>query len=396
MSIKSLISSLKLEILFALLAATCLVVAGQPSATSLEGSSSQGGASGSTIASGAGWREAERGYRFSFPRDHASHTDYKIEWWYYTGNVVAASGREFGYQMTFFRVGVVARPENPSRWAVRDLYMTHLAISDITRGAFHFFERLNRAGVGWAGADADRYAVWNEDWQARLDGREHALSAVSGDYRIDLRLAPAKPEVVHGEDGISQRGPSAVNASHYYSMTRLATTGSITVGGETFEVSGLSWMDHEFGTSFLEQEQVGWDWFSIQLGDGRDLMLLQLRREDGSIDPRSSGTLIDAEGRAAHIRYGEFSLTPGEGWRSEASGATYPIVWTIEVPAQGLRLKARAAIQDQELRTTQSTGVTYWEGSIKVEPLAGERGVEGRGYLEMTGYAGRSMGSILR
>jgi predicted secreted hydrolase len=343
-----------------------------------------------------GWREATAGYRYEFPRDHAAHNDYGIEWWYYTGNMQTADGRRFGYQLTFFRVGVARRPENPSRWAVRDLYMTHFAISDISRQQFHAFERINRAGIGWAGAADDEYRVWNEDWSAQLDGRDHVLSASDEDYKIDLRLTPAKPEVIHGENGISQKGPSAGNASHYYSLTRLETVGRLTVGGETLAVTGLSWMDHEFGTSFLEEEETGWDWFSIQLDDGRELMLFEIRRRDGQIDPRSSGTLIDRDGRATAVRFGEFTLASGDVWRSPASHAEYPTAWALDMPRWQMKLEARAAFADQELRTTESTGVTYWEGSINVTGTADGKAVSGRGYLEMTGYAGQNMGTILR
>jgi predicted secreted hydrolase len=342
------------------------------------------------------WREAEPGYRFSFPRDHASHPEYGLEWWYYTGNLRTAAGRRFGYQLTFFRVGVTPQALNPSRWAVRDLYMAHFAVSDIDGESFHAFERLNRAGIGWSGAETSSYRVWNEDWEAHLEGDVHMLRARDGDYEIDLRLKPAKPIVVHGVGGVSQKGESAGNASHYYSLTRLETSGKIIVGGEAFDVSGLSWMDHEFGTSFLEPEQVGWDWFSIQLDDGRELMLFDLRRTDGSIDPRSSGTLIEADGRAVHLPLKDFRLTSGEVWQSKSSGATYPVVWTIEIPRYDVRLEVRAAFAGQELRTAESAGVTYWEGSIEVNGSEGERKLTGGGYLEMTGYAGQSMGAIMR
>ena len=341
------------------------------------------------------WREAEAGYGYEFPRDHAAHTDYGLEWWYYTGNLLSRDGRRFGYQLTFFRVGVQRHPANPSRWAVRDLYMTHFAVSEIDRRQFHAFDRINRAGLGWAGAATDQYRVWNEDWSARLDGRDHVLSASDGDYKIDLRLTPAKPEVIHGDNGISQKGASAGNASHYYSLTRLETAGRIIVGGEAFEVNGASWMDHEFGTSFLEEDESGWDWFSIQLDDGRELMLFEIRRRDGQIDPRSSGTLVDRDGRATPIRFGEFTLASGEVWRSPASGAEYPTAWTIELPRFQLRLATRAAFAEQELRTTESTGVTYWEGSINITGTADGKPVAGRGYLEMTGYTGQNMGTMM-
>lgn len=342
----------------------------------------------------AEWSEAETGYRYDFPRDHASHDEYAIEWWYYTGNVETKQGRRFGYQLTFFRVGVVREPDNHSRWAVRNLYMTHFAISDIEQKKFRSFERINRAGIGWAGADLSKYHVWNEDWEAQLDGKDHLLTASEEDYQLNLRLAPAKPEAIHGENGISQKGASAGNASHYYSLTRLETSGRLVVGGESFEVSGVSWMDHEFGTSFLEEEEIGWDWFSIQLDDGRDLMIFQIRRRDGSIDPRSSGTLIDGSGRATRIGFGEFELSSSDVWRSPESGAAYPTKWIIKLP--GMRLLVTAAMDDQELRTTESTGVVYWEGSVNVEGEAEGEKVRGRGYLEMTGYSGQNMGAILR
>ncbi|HYP29140.1 MAG TPA: lipocalin-like domain-containing protein [Blastocatellia bacterium] len=364
--------------------------------SALAGVSPRAGAPAGYRTDAQGWREAEPGYRFSFPRDHAAHEPYRIEWWYYTGNLQSKAGRRFGFQLTFFRTGVSLEPSSESAWAVRDIYMAHFAISDIERESFHAFEKLNRGGIGWAGADSASYRVWNEDWEARLEGDDHLLGARDGGYGIELRLTPAKPVVINGENGISQKGLTVGNASHYYSITRFSSSGKLTVGGEEFEVTGQTWMDHEFGTSFLENGQVGWDWFSIQLDDGRDLMLFQLRRSDGSIDSSSSGTLVDESGRAVHIPAPEFSLIPGRAWRSGASGATYPTEWTIDLPPYGLRLKARAAFDNQELRTPESTGVTYWEGSISVEGTEGGRNISGRGYLEMTGYSGQNMGALFQ
>jgi predicted secreted hydrolase len=355
------------------------------------------------------WREAAPGYQFSFPRDHRAHMDSRIEWWYYTGNLETKSGRRFGYQLTFFRVGVVREPANSSRWALRDLHMAHFAISDIESQAFHSFERINRAGIGWAGADtvdwntpvAEHSAkstvrVWNEDWDARIEDGSHTLRAAEGGFSIAMTLRPSKPEVIHGEKGISQKGPSAENASHYYSLTRLESSGLIEVEGESFEVSGLSWMDHEFGTSFLYDQQAGWDWFSIHLQDGRDLMLLKNRRRDGSIDSSSSGTLIDAGGNATHLNSEDFSLEPGEHWRSSKSGAEYPTAWKIHLPGYGLLLTVTAEIEDQELHTPESTAVTYWEGPVSIRGADGNRPVRGVGYLEMTGYAKASIYEVLR
>lgn len=344
------------------------------------------------------WKEATPGRAISLPADHASHPDYKLEWWYYTGNLDAADGRRFGYQLTFFRIGVDPAPANPSRWAVRDLFMTHLALTDVNGRRYQFTERINRAGPGWAGAATDRYRVWNEDWQAVLEGAGvHRLRGTGKDFGVDLSLTEERNPVLHGDRGYSRKGSAPGNASHYYSLTRMPTRGTITLDGRPVEVTGLSWMDHEFGTSFLEPDQIGWDWFSIQLDDGRDLMIFQLRRRDGSIDPRSSGTLVEPDGTSVRITLESgFRLDPGRTWKSPASGAPYPVAWTVRVPRGDIELSVSAALDNQELHTERSAGVTYWEGAIDVTGRARGRAVKGRGYLEMTGYSGNAMGSFMR
>ncbi|MGE0459858.1 MAG: lipocalin-like domain-containing protein [Vicinamibacterales bacterium] len=344
--------------------------------------------------SAAGWREAAPGYRFEFPRDHASHPEYKIEWWYYTGNVETSAGRRFGYQVTFFRVGVVPVPENPSRWAVRDLYMAHLAVSDPEGRRYRFDEKLTRGGPGLSGAATDRYHVWNEDWTASLDDQgRHVITAAGERAGADLVLSEGKAPAINGIDGISQKGAQAGNASHYYSLTRMPTRGVIAIDGERFEVSGESWMDHEFGTSFLEREQQGWDWLSLQLSDGRELMLYQLRRSDGTRDPRSSGTLVDADGRTTHLAAADFTLAPTGQTFSAPSGATYPIGWTIAVPGLGLDLRVSTPMENQEL-LTRGAGIAYWEGLVDVAGTSRGARLTGRGYLEMTGYKG-SLGRVM-
>jgi len=339
------------------------------------------------------WKDAAAGFMFEFPRDHASHPDKKIEWWYYTGNVATASGRRFGYQVTFFRVGIDAAPVNPSRWAVRDIYMAHLAVSDPEGRRYRFDERLSRGGPGLSGAATDRYRVWNDDWRAGLDASgRHELSASAPGASVQLTLDEGKPPVVNGINGISQKGARPGNASHYYSLTRMPTRGTITVDGEQFDVTGESWMDHEFGTSFLEPEQQGWDWLSLQLDDNRELMLYQLRRSDGSRDPRSSGTLVDARGGSRHLTAADFTLTPGQTFKAP-SGATYPVGWTIAVPGEQIVLTVTTPLENQELATT-GAGIAYWEGMVRVAGTAGGRAVTGRGYLEMTGYKG-SLGRVM-
>ncbi len=347
-----------------------------------------------TSAQSTAWRSAAAGYRYEFPRDHASHPAFQLEWWYYTGNLQTSSGRRFGYQVTFFRVGVDPAPENPSRWAVRDLFMTHLAVSDPAGGRYRFDERLSRAGPGLAGAATDRYDVWNEDWTAGLDERgRHVIRAASRDAAVALTLDEGKPPVINGMDGISQKGSRPGNATHYYSLTRMPTRGSIVVDGERFEVTGDSWMDHEVGTSFLEAEQQGWDWLSLQLDDGRELMLYQFRRSDGSRDPRSSGTLVDRGGRATHLTAVDFSMLRAGPTARAPSGAVYPIHWLISVPGQELSLEVTTPLENQEL-STAAAGISYWEGLIDVAGTSRGRRLTGRGYLEMTGYRG-SLGRVL-
>jgi predicted secreted hydrolase len=374
------------------------------------------GTLGTLVLAQAPWKQATAGYTFAFPRDHASHPDYKIEWWYYTGNVKAADGRRFGYQVTFFRVGIDHTPSNPSRWAIRDLFMTHLAVSDVSGKRYRYSEKLSRGGPGLAGARTDQYYVWNDDWTAMLDpsrrsgrsgaeaeagsdpgsGRRerHLLRASSPQASINLMLEPGKPPAINGINGISQKGAQAGNASHYYSLTRMPTTGTIAIDGEEVTVTGDSWMDHEFGTSFLEPEQRGWDWLSIQLSDGRELMLYQLRRADGSRDPRSSGTIVDRSGRTSHLANDDFTLTPGRRQFRSKNGAVYPIEWIVGIPSQGVELTVTTPLDDQELSLERSTGIAYWEGMIDVAGKTGGGPVTGSGYLEMTGYHG-SLGRVL-
>ncbi len=343
------------------------------------------------------WRNAAPGYDFQFPRDHASHPDYRIEWWYYTGNLASVDGHRYGYQLTFFRVGVDFKPSNPSRWAVRDLFMAHLAITDISHKAYRYSERMNRAGPGWAGAATRFYRVWNDTWQANLDSSgNHRLVASDSDLGIDLILNPGKTPVLHGDRGFSRKGSEPGNASEYYSLTRMPTQGTIRMGPESTRVEGISWMDHEFGTSFLEANQVGWDWFSIQLEDGRELMLFQLRRADGSRDPHSGGTVVDLSGRTTELSAADILLVPGRTWTSPSSGGRYPTEWDLRVPGRNIELSVTTAVDGQELRTEQSTGVAYWEGAIQVEGSASGKPVRGRGYLEMTGYAGGPISDRLR
>ncbi len=342
-----------------------------------------------------GWRVAEPGYTFAFPRDHGSHPEYRIEWWYYTGNLDARDGRRFGYQVTFFRIGVDAAPTNPSRWAVRDLHMAHLAVTDVSAERQVTAERFDRGGVGWAGAAGHTLDVWNGDWRADLDGETHRLVAADETFGVDLRLAPGKSPTLHGDAGLSRKGAEPGNASHYYSMTRMPTEGELRLDGERIAVTGTSWMDHEFGTTFLEPGQVGWDWFSLQLDDGTDLMIYEFRRADGEPDAFSSGTWVNADGTAERFNREQFVLVPRRRWTS-SSGASYPVDWQVRVPSRRADLTIEALVDAQEFDSADSTGVTYWEGAVAVRGRIDGREIRGRGYLEMTGYVGRPMSEVFR
>ncbi len=337
----------------------------------------------------AQYKTALPGYRFEFPRDHFNHPEFQTEWWYYTGNVTGADGHRFGFELTFFRQGVDREKKKPAAWDVQDLYLAHFALSDIEGNEFYHAERTNRAGPGIAGIDEGQKKIWNGNWSATWTGSgdEQKLQAVDERFLISLLLQPEKPPVIHGENGVSQKSEGAGRASHYISFTRLKTSGTIQVGRKTFQVNGVTWMDHEFFTHQLEANQAGWDWVSIQLGDKTELMLYRLRRRDGAIDPYSSGTYVDEKGKSIHLRASDFVLMPrGETWKSAVTAATYPIQWTISIPKLGMELEAKTKLKSQEISGKSKIVPSYWEGGID---LAGHRGgskLHGVGYLEMTGY----------
>jgi predicted secreted hydrolase len=339
---------------------------------------------------GAEWRAAMPGYKYEFPRDHFAHPDFQTEWWYYTGNVFTPEGRRFGFELTFFRHGVERRKkagEKRFTWELDDVYLAHLALTDVEERRFYNLERLNRSGPGLAGADAGSRCIWNGNWQVRWqDEKRQLLEAVAEEFTLTLELVSEKPLVVHGVGGVSQKAAGPGRASHYISFTRLITRGTITVGGKRYAVSGMSWMDHEFFTHQLEADQVGWDWFSIQLDNGADLMLFRLRRKDGTSDPYSAGTYIDRQGRSTHLQSGQFELRPGRTWESPRTGARYPVAWKIRVPSLGLELAVTTPLPAQELQNHRGVGPTYWEGAVDYQGSLQGEPVTGRGYLEMTGY----------
>ncbi|MBV9744133.1 MAG: carotenoid 1,2-hydratase, partial [Acidobacteriia bacterium] len=319
------------------------------------------------------------GYRYQFPRDHFNHSDFRTEWWYYTANLRSTNGHRFGFELVFFRQGERRGPsDNPSVWRIDDLYLAHLALTDIDRGTFRYYSRVNRAGPGIAGISMEQGRIWNGNWESRwdMDGSQ-MLTAVASGIHFQLRLKPEKPPIINGENGLSQKAEGAGMASYYVSLPRLAVEGTL----NGVAVGGLAWMDHEWFSSQLAADQVGWDWFSIQLDNGTELMLFELRHADGSIDPYSSGTYVDRSGRATHLKHTDFELKPLETWRSSKTGARYPIRWRISVPSLKLQMECTAAVAQQELVAENENENTYWEGAVTYSGSA-----SGVGYLEMTGY----------
>lgn len=335
------------------------------------------------------FRLALPGYHYEFPRDHFNHPEYQTEWWYYTGNVHTADGRRFGFELTFFRQGIDRDREPRTVWDVRDIWMAHLALSDIDGHRFFHTQRLNRAGAGIAGADLAQQRVWNGNWQSQWKDNAQELQAVAEGFSFDLTLISKKAPVIHGVDGISQKSEGAGHASHYISLTRIDTRGTITVGDQPFSVEGLSWMDHEFFTHQLDVSQIGWDWFSMQFDDGSELMLFRLRRKDGSRDRFSAGTYVDASGHSSHLTVNDFSLTPGETWVSPETGGKYPIAWTVRVSRLGFESRLTTPLPQQELSGKGDASPSYWEGAIDLAGTKNGKPLHGVGYLEMTGYAGK-------
>lgn len=350
---------------------------------------------------GDGLGEAAQGFTratgpvpFVFPIDYGPHPDYQTEWWYYTGNLTTPEGRHFGYQLTFFRRALLPpddRNQRTSQWATDQAYMAHFALSDVQADNHYAFERIARGAAGIAGAKPDPYRVWLEDWNVELIEEDvYRLTANQEDISLDLILTDTKGPIPHGEQGYSQKGPDPGNASYYYSQTRFATEGSVTLEDKNYTVSGLTWKDHEYSTSALSDGQIGWDWFSIQLDNNTEIMLFQIRRDDGSIDPFSSGSIILSDGEVINLLDSDFEIRVLDTWRSPHTNANYPAKWEINIPSQSIRLEIQPHIPDQEMNLSYS----YWEGAVKVSGDFTGLNVNGNGYVELTGYAGSMSGEF--
>lgn len=345
------------------------------------------------------WQLALPGYTYQFPRDNFNHPAYQTEWWYYTGNLRASDGHRFGFELTFFREAIRLSAQETAAsdptWRPDQIYLAHLALSDIDAHEFFHTERLNRAGPGLAGSSLDQQRYWNGNWQVRwtsLAKGEQQLQAACGRFTLRLDLTPEKPLIIHGKDGVSQKGPLRGQASHYLSYTRLGAAGELSqTNGHAYQVTGLAWMDHEFFTQVPNESLAGWDWFAIQLNNDEELMLYRLHQKSGAaglkVDTFSSGSYVDSHGESHFLSASDLSLSPGETWHSSQSGAQYPISWRISVPCLQLELSERTLLNDQELFSKNSVTPAYWEGAVTYSGHIHSQGVEGVGYLEMTGYA---------
>lgn len=319
---------------------------------------------------------------FQFPQDHGAHPEFATEWWYLTGNLQTANGRRFGYQFTLFRVAL--RPGEAltdSAWRTQQLYMGHMAISDAASARHYSAERLARAATGLAGARITPFEVWLGPWSMRAESGLFPMTVMAQDEDISVSLqlqSGDKPLVLQGEHGLSRKSATPGNASYYYSFTRLPTRGELRIGETVYRVQGDSWMDREWSSSALDNDQSGWDWFALQLDDGRDLMYYQLRNRQGGMHAFSRGSLVETDGSVRALLPDQVRLTPLRHWQAE-DGTRYPTRWRLQVPGLELDLVVKALLDDQLM----DHSVRYWEGAVEV---SGSHA--GRGYLELSGYAG--------
>ncbi|NOX70551.1 MAG: carotenoid 1,2-hydratase [Gammaproteobacteria bacterium] len=342
-----------------------------------------------------GYRQALTARPFRFPEDHGPHPEYRNEWWYVTGNLHGENGQRFGFELTLFRFSVTATSvADDSAWRTKQVYIGHFAITDLRARKFRVATRYSRGGVGLAGAQSNPFRVWLEQWElgelppdGGVDESAQAwyLRAMDDDIAIDLTLMPRYAPVSNGIDGLSKKSAAPGNASYYYSLPRLRTTGTLRSGEQIFEVSGLSWLDREWGSGGLSLDQQGWDWFALQLSDGSSLMFYDLRKTDGTRDLYSAGTFVAKDGTATPLSRDEVVIDVLEYWDSPAGGR-YPMGWRMTIASHELSLRISPILRGQELDTL----VRYWEGAVDV---AGERrnnAISGRGYVELTGYAADS------
>lgn len=348
---------------------------------------------GGAVAAPIDFDQADRPRDWSFPADHGSHPRFQTEWWYFTGAMRDAKGHQFGYEVTFFRFALgAAVHETTSQWRARDLILGHFTITDVDGQQFYQSEALQRAAAGLAGAEVGSLGVFLGGWSATADAdtiRIRAGASTSGttSHRAELSLLIGRDPVLHGDAGLSWKSADHSHASYYYSMPRLATTGELFLGDRVLDVSGTTWMDHEFFTGDTPAKGVGWDWFSCRLDDGRDLMLYLLRYPDGS--RFRSGTLVEADGSSRPLDVDGMELSPGRIWTSPQTGTHYPVSWELSLPAESLELRVEALLDAQEVHAEQTVGFGYWEGLSRFSGSMAGAVIAGEGFVELTGYAGQ-------
>lgn len=337
----------------------------------------------------AGFEKAIKERKFIFPDDNGPHPTFRTEWWYFTGNLTTREGKRFGYQFTIFRNAISAEMTGISPgWKSNQVYMGHFTVTDIDNDKFYYFERFSRDGNKLAGAETSPFKVWIEDWsvtesvKGKYEFPDVRLRAKDKNISLDLELKPQKPVVLQGENGLSRKSKDTGNASYYYSATRIETKGRIILEGKEFITEGYSWLDREWSTSALSDNQKGWDWFSLQLDNNTEIMYYQLRNKDGSIDETSKGSIVFADGSKVNLRMDDIILTAAGEWQNPA-GKVYPSGWLLKIPSRNSELKISPAIKNQELEVS----VKYWEGSVKIEGVYDGKEITGRGYTELTGYA---------
>lgn len=330
------------------------------------------------------FQKATAPIKLSFPKDFGPHEDYQTEWWYYTGNLETESGRPFGYELTLFRRGLTPGlpDQQGSDWRSNQVYFSHFTLSDIENQQFYPVERFNRGAAELAGAQAKPYRIWLDDWSVEeTQPGQLQLHAQGPDTELNLQLFLTKP-ILQGNQGYSVKGPEPGNASYYYSVVQQPTQGTVAVQGETFDVDGVSWTDHEFSTSALSKGTQGWDWFSLELENGSALMLYGLRLQDGSTTLESNGTYVTPEGKVSHLNREDYQIEVLDRWTSPKSRALYPSKWAITIPSLDLEMQVTPMMNNQELLLS----TTYWEGAIGITGTKAQTPIQGKGYVELTGY----------
>lgn len=331
---------------------------------------------------GPRFAEVRPGIALAFPRDHGAHPDYRTEWWYLTGWLDGPGAAHRGFQITFFRTATGLAAESRSAFAPRQILFAHAALSDLAIGHLLHGERIAREGLGIAATSRTDTDIVIDDWRLRRlsDGRFMAHVASDG-FALDLAFRPTQPVLAEGHHGYSRKGPDLRSASHYYSIPHLVISGTVMRNGRAEPVVGAAWLDHEWSSSYLPPGAVGWDWTGLNFNDGGALMAFRIRRADGTT-LWAGGTWQSADGGLTVLGPRDVAFEPRQRWRSPRTGALYPInpVLRIRLP-DGVRiLPLRPLFPDQELDTRAAGTPVYWEGAVASPG--------GRGYLEMTGYAG--------